>query len=900
MDKSLAVCSWNANSITNKIGELTEFLIRTGIHICLLNETKLANNLKFSIKGFHCLRKDSSRAEGGVAVLIKNNIPYEKITLDPDLDLDCICIRLKDNTHIIATYNKPRNRLTNADFDILTRTSRKVLVVGDLNCRHTSWNCHRNNTNGRTLYNYSLNNDVTIQFPDRHTHFPPNNTTPTTIDLVLNKNVTNISDIETLDELSSDHSPIVFTLRGLNESIQVKTVIDHVNTDWTRFKTELDRHVNITNNINTTDRLEQEINKLTTAIQKTIKKTVTLKNIRPFHSDIPQQAKDLIKERNRNRKRWQNSRTQHYKDLMTQQTKQIRQLIWTHKNEKWTQKLESLQTKDNSLWKTVKALKNKHEPTPALKHSNTTALTDLEKAEMLADQFEQVHKIDGDKDTPEQQTIKRTVQTLLTDDVTDHEQIRKQLTNPTEIHNIIKTLNPHKAPGDDEIPNTVLKRLSKKTKVQLMYIINAIIQLQHFPVAWKTAKVIPVHKAGKSPAKPSSYRPISLLNTLSKITEKILLTRLQKHIRKNRLLNDAQFGFRQKHSTTLQVTRIAKDISLNFNKNNVTALTLLDIQKAFDKVWTDGLLYKLIQLKFPATTTKLMHSYLTDRTFYVKQKADSSTPRSIAAGVPQGSILGPILFILFINDIPSHPNTNTALFADDTAIYSHSFSAITAHKKIEIHTQILEKYFDHWKIQINPEKTETITFTKKFTNTKIFQLPKIYNQQITPKTSVKYLGVHLDTRLNYQTHTKNTITKASNALKQLYPLLSKNSRLSTANKTLIYKTMLRPILTYAAPVWCGASAPCIKKLQVFQNKCLRLALNKDRYTRIVDLHEQSGVQTVAAYVKEISENFYATQADRNNNNPLVRNITDIRQDNAPCLLKHKLPYQTLDVFTAPA
>ena len=379
------------------------------------------------------------------------------------------------------------------------------------------------------------------------------------------------------------------------------------------------------------------------------------------------------------------------------------------------------------------------------------------------------------------------------------------LTNPTEVLDMIKTFPNQKAPGPDQIQNIVLKNLSRKALVQFTYIINSMITLQYFPSAWKTALVVPIHKPGKNPKLPTSYRPISLLSTLSKVAEKVILSRLQTHIHKHNIIPHFQFGFRPRHNTTQQLARIVTDITTSFNKQKVTVMALLDVEKAFDKVWIEGLIYKMIQTNFPPLLIKLIHSYLINRRLRVKVNQVESTLHPIRAGVPQGSCLGPALFSLYLHDIPTFPQTKTALYADDTALFAASHSAEVANKQIQIHINTLLPYWALWKVSINHDKTETIVFARKHTNVKVYTPLTVHDHKSPPKPSVKYLGMTLESRLFHVGHIKNAIRKAAASVKSLYPLLSQTSRMSPHNKRLIYTTIIRPTMTYAAPIWCSAS-----------------------------------------------------------------------------------------------
>lgn len=201
---------------------------------------------------------------------------------------------------------------------------------------------------------------------------------------------------------------------------------------------------------------------------------------------------------------------------------------------------------------------------------------------------------------------------------------------------------------------------------------NQCLRLSYFPQDWKLAVVLAFPKPGKDKLFPQNYRHISLLNTLSKVFEISLYNRLRNFEKQHKTLIEEQFGFRDHRSTVQQLARIANYISTNFNTKMSTAMLLLDIEKAFDTVWHGGLIYKLHEIGIPLYLIKILQSYLKNRTFKVQINEAHSKLQSVVAGVPQGSILGPALFIYYINDIPRHNDTILTLFADDTGILSAS------------------------------------------------------------------------------------------------------------------------------------------------------------------------------------------------------------------------------------
>lgn len=462
----------------------------------------------------------------------------------------------------------------------------------------------------------------------------------------------------------------------------------------------------------------------------------------------------------------------------------------------------------------------------------------------------------------------------------------QNLTTPKEIHKIIKKLGNKKAPGEDAIRNTAIKNLPQKAILKLYYILNACLKMSYFPSNWKNAMVIPLLKPGKNPKDPNSYRPISLLPCLSKILERIILDRIQNHIIENKILIDEQHGFRANCSTVLQLARLTNIITTNFNLNKITAVLTLDVEKAFDTVWHNGLIHKLLTLKFPIYITKFVQSYLNNRSFQVKIDHTLSNHKILPAGVLQGAVLSPTLFILYINDIPKTDNTKIALFADDTALIAESWQARTADRYLQRHINLLEPYFNKWKIKINADKTQITYFTKKNLGNHRTNL-QMSNTNLESTKSVKYLGVHLDNRLTYNLHIKNTLIKAQKSFMALLPLITITSPLELDIKLYVYKQYIRPILLYGCPIFSSTSKSNIHKMQIFQNKILRLILRKRKRTKISVLHKESNIHPIVDKCYEIAQKFFHHTTKCNS---LTESITLLNKENAPFKIKHKLSH----------
>ena len=433
-----------------------------------------------------------------------------------------------------------------------------------------------------------------------------------------------------------------------------------------------------------------------------------------------------------------------------------------------------------------------------------------------------------------------------------------------EVREAIKRGKNMKAPGNDVIFNLILKKLSSKAYGFLAAIFTRCFQLFYFPSRWKTGKVIPILKPGKDPTLPTSYRPITLLSAVSKLFERLILQRLMEHIEEHEIIIPEQFGFRKGHSTVQQLIRVENIILHNKSLSNNTAMALLDVEKAFDNVWHDGLIHKLVQTRFPLYLVKMVRSYLNDRHFRVHLSGVHSELHGIPAGVPQGSLLGPILYSVFTSDVPPLPcGCCLALYADDSAIMANGRTPKQYRARLQRGVEAYVSYLSSWKIKVNEAKTQAILFKHR-------QSPKlsppdncrisINGCPIEWSSKVLYLGVITDEKLLYNAHTDNLKQRCIGLLKALYPLIKRGSRLSQRNKIAVFKMIIAPVVNYAMPVWGLCAETHKKKLQVVQNRLLRNIMNAPFDVRISDLHQAAGCKTVHERIEDSLTSFVEAAA----------------------------------------
>ncbi|GFY16790.1 probable RNA-directed DNA polymerase from transposon X-element [Trichonephila clavipes] len=427
----------------------------------------------------------------------------------------------------------------------------------------------------------------------------------TIIDYALIKNLNWTCNIDSISELSSDHNPIKL---HFPKTAKFELPPPHLNTNWNVFTKTLASTENIyLPQANSTAEIESQIRELSSEILD-----AHVKASRPMtHSEPPfvqGELKHLFRERNKARKLWQFTRfPQHKTDLNRLQNK-IKRLVGNYRQQVWEDHLTSLDAEDGSLWGTARAFRKKASPISALNGPNGIALSDSNKTDLIAQSLESQFQLNNIQNPQKDQIISSIVDAYINDHANTTDEIQPAL--PSEIINYIKKIKIKKSPGRDGITNKMIKNIPLITVFKITNIINNMFKLRSFPNSWKTAVIIPILKPGKNPKLAESYRPISLLPILSKLAEKIISTRLNAFLENENILVPEQHGFRPRLSTSHQLLRVVEYIKDAFDRNQHVAAVFLDIQKAFDRVWHTGLLFKLITYKIPPPTNpfiKILH-----------------------------------------------------------------------------------------------------------------------------------------------------------------------------------------------------------------------------------------------------------------------------------------------------
>ena len=385
----------------------------------------------------------------------------------------------------------------------------------------------------------------------------------------------------------------------------------------------------------------------------------------------------------------------------------------------------------------------------------------------------------------------------------------------SDVRSLLECCEDSSAMGADGIPSFLLYQCSNTLCTPVFELFNWILKNQHWPEIWKLAYVTPLHKSGAH-NDIANYRPISILPKISLILERIMFDYIYPRIR--HLIKLEQHGFMKMRSTVSQMIMYLDVVYSSRDTNSSAVSIYFDIRKAFDSVPHHKLLSKLVNFGFDSDFLQLFHSYLTNRFQCVKINRILSSPLSVTSGVPQGSVLGPLLFLLFVNDIAENVvNSSYYLFADDLKIFSTSPDSL-----VQDDINSLLDWSNLNGLQFHPTKCKVLNFGSHDESAQ-FLLGAEYLPFVN---QIEDLGFIVSSSLSWKPHVESKLLKCNRIfgfLKRSIPISVSSSR-----KLLLYKSLIVPILLYGAPAWTP-SLTILHQLELFQYKVFRWITNCSSY-----------------------------------------------------------------------
>lgn len=457
--------------------------------------------------------------------------------------------------------------------------------------------------------------------------------------------------------------------------------------------------------------------------------------------------------------------------------------------------------KSKKLWSFIKSKRCDNSGVAPLMKNGVLKCDSTTKANILNDQFVSVF-------TDEQTTSLPDLGPAV------HPEVPNFSISVAGIEKLLSNLKPFTATGPDNIPAYLLKEGANELAPALSLLFEASLHQGKIPHSWKTADVSPIFKKGDR-HRPENYRPISLTSIICKLLEHVVHKQIISHLDTNGLLTDRQFGFRKKRSCESQLLLTVNDLAEGLRDKEQVDAILLDFSKAFDRVPHERLLLKLHHLGVRGVLLDWVRDFLSGRSQQVVLEGKRSQTAKVTSGVPQGTVLGPLLFLVFINDMPDSVTSNIRLFADDALLYR----SIKSHKDAEAlqkDLDALQSWEKTWQMSFNPDKCEVLRVTKK---RKIINSEySIHGTALRIVDEAKYLGVTIQKNLSWKPHINN-ISKKANSTRGF---LQRNlRRCPAAVKEQAYKTYVRPTLDFASSVWDPHQHDLINQLEMVQRRAAR-------------------------------------------------------------------------------
>lgn len=821
---------------------MSNLVLSSDSNLLILTETWLTdditdNEVLADLPNFTLFRSDRKNARGGgVLIAARRHLSCTHLNVSSDLEIIWLICRAAPESVLLGVCYRPPHKTPNFSRqlnDILATLTTEhpnahILLFGDFNYPTINWdnNAHTvdNRAETREFIDICSNFDLTqlVLNPTRVVKESAN-----ILDLILTNHPESLSSITYLREIS-DHKVIhaVFNFIPAPRHNPGKTIRLYDKGNY--------------------EALDTELRAFFPSYQASFQSRSIQQNWTIFKEKFSALADTFIPKITFHNNRNQPWFTKSLKKLESKKKRLFRAAKNNPSNNAWDKYyiaentyLSAIKSAKRSFYQDdlSKILRNNPKKFWQIINPNNTAsvtlnndsgepLSDSECANMFSTAFSSVFTSEPDTPLPTlPTTITRTMPTTSV--------------SVTGIVSLIDNLNLSSSAGTDEINSKLLKNTKYISAEYLSLLFAQSLSTGTMPDDWKKGKVVPVYKSGNKNS-PLNYRPISLTSVPCKIMEHIIYSEIMRFLDTNKFLHPAQHGFRKNLSCTTQLALFLHDLHANLDLNIQTDAIFLDFAKAFDKVSHRRLLLKLAQLNLHPNILNWIREFLTFRFQSVTVNQRSSNPVPVTSGVPQGSVLGPLLFLIYINDLPHHLSCNIRLFADDCVIY-RSITSTSDQNALQDDLNRVEKWCDDWLMTLNPSKCKLISFHRRHN-----PFSSHYTITKTPvdlTQSNKYLGIIIRHDLSWREHVASIISSANKTL----GFLKRHLRHATKEvKLLAYNTLVRPRLEYASPIWSPHQAYLIDALEAVQNRAARFIHSQYSYQiSVSSLKSQSNLRSLS-------------------------------------------------------
>ena len=834
-DESLRILFFNIGSIPSHLDEFREQCLSTlgfDVDVIGLCETRLNDSLEplFQLINYNGNFKSKSTSGGGLAIYIHEKFHYEpmnNVSLQMP-HLQSLFVKVSQPyPFVLGIIYRPPNSNINDFFtsleDILsvlvTNLHIPCHIMGDFNINLL----HYENDNTKELINIFCSYSMypSVLKPTRVTKH-----SATLIDHVWTNDLNNCMKSGIINISISDHFPVLswFKTSRKNDKVQVvrkrsinKHCIERFKSELTNYKWEEEI---------TSSGVDDDFDKYITTFTSLYDKNFQIKEyrIKDANADKPyitSAIRQSIKQRNKLQKlsaRWPLTYARQFKKYRNILTTVIREA----ENKYYTETLKSNASNNRKTWDAINGLMGrcrKSKLPPHLTFDGESTTDNKKIANGFNTYFSDVAEQLAQNSTPSARSFREFLPEPL------HHSMYLSPTSAGEVLEIIKNLK-STSPGYDDIHPKVVKECAEIIAPFFVHIINRSFEDGTFPSQLKVSKIIPVFKKGIDTL-PYNYRPISMLTTFSKIFEKVMVKRLRDYLTHYDILTNNQFGFRTGYSTDLAIHKLCQSIYNTLDNKKYQITLFCDLAKAFDTISHTILLEKLSIYGVRGTANKLFESYLCDRRQYVSINNHVSSLTTISHGVPQGSVLGPLLFLVYINDIVRcSTKLNFLLFADDTTIYVSGQDLRELEDIVNSELVHVYNWINSNKLTLNVDKTHYMLSHNRTRSQTTNITIKVNNLEVHRVREIKFLGVIIDDTLRWKAHIDFIKLKICKLIGIIYTIRKK---LNPNNIRQVYMSLAYPHLHYCAAIWGGACSTYLLGLFVTQKKLLRIMYFGSKY-----------------------------------------------------------------------
>ena len=836
-EKGVKMVYLNIRSVLKKMDQLRIYFSSSDIDVVSMSETwaKKGNDSRlFEIEGFEMKRQDrdlanTNKKRGGGLITYINSKKFpdfqilDKLSVsEPHIEVIWVKIIRKNCKNLILCnlYRPPEGSLQtaidylNASLNCVNKAKNDIYIMGDMNVNYLN----KNSYEYKKLVFFEKSNGLNQVVTDTTRHTSEGSTL---IDLIIT-NDRHVSKKGTLEMMVSDHQPIFVVKKKARESKENTTFTGrpYSKFDIKQFKSRL-------SDIDTGHHCQQtDPNKIWDDLLGYIVddlnrncpvRTSRFKNHRPewINNNLIEQIRD----RDYFYQKAKNTKDQDDWNIAKLLRNSTNRNIRRAKADFILDKLDLYKGDSACFWKMISRVfpgKNKAKQNKILLKLNDIEVKEENTADFINEFFINV----GNTKTA-YRSKKPKPKPKLHPDPFSFGRVHKN-----EVLRILNNINTNKSSGITHVSSAILKEAMKVFLAPLTHLYNTSMETGIFPSSWKEATVVPIPKSGDK-SLVSNLRPISLLPQPGKVFEKLIHTQLATHLENKQYLSHNQHGFRMGHSTQGAVFQMLEQLDLNFDWRIPSLVTFIDFKKAFDCVQFDILLQKIEQVGFDQTVLNWIKDYLKDRQQKVVANNSTSKPLTVKQGVPQGSILGPLFYLIYANDICKlFLKCGFVFYADDTVLHSNAIKFSTARSNMQRNLNLLSKWCNKNGIYMNVDKTKYMIFGSKLTLAKIKDVTlKVNGVDLERVFQYNYLRITLDPGLNFDKHVSKLIGRVSDKINQLRRM---RMFLNTEAAMLVYKNMILPILEYGDIFIMAATKENRDKLQTLQNKALRAALQVDK------------------------------------------------------------------------